>query len=921
MKRVATLMSIMLGLTLHVIAQNSIQGIVTDGTRQEVMINTAVILIKARDSMLVQAVRTGNDGRFQINKIDTGKYIVLISYANYADYTEFVYLQTAQQQIDLGKIAMTTKAHLLQEVVVRKELGAIIIKGDTTEFVADSFRLQPNASVEELLARLPGLQVDKDGNITAQGAAVKKVLVDGEEFFGDDPTLVTRNLRADMIDKVQVYEKKSDMAVATGINDGKQEKTINLQLKENSKRGMFGKISVGGGLQGYFEEQAMINFFRGKQKVSVYGTLGNTGRIGLGWQDNEKLSVQRDESVTKDNELDSWSGNYEGQGIPLAQTGGFHFNDRWSEDKQAINLNYKVGNLMIDGESNTIAQNNLPGSIIYSSTNQAFKNNIFKNKLLGEYEIKADSSTRIKVNVSGILNHKTTDNQYHVKTYDGDSSLLNTGRRQLSNSSDLGNINTMVMIERSMKKKGRKLALFLHENYINENSAGIVKAQSDFYYGVDKRDSTALLDQRKTAVSKSLYLDGKIVYTEPLSRRVVMVWNYGLSVNASNADMNAYNKSAEGFYNQPDSAFSNSYAFSQLINQGGIAFSVNSNKVHFNFGTDAGLTNWTQTNHYTGNSNQRSFVNWYPSADLTYVFRMQQSIGVYYNGTTKMPAINQVQPVLNNTDPLNVYVGNPALDPYYTNVMGIRYNTYQPLSGKYLFSNFNYSFSGNQITTNTITDLSGKNIYSYMNVGGNNRYWGYLGLGKKMDRFNANAGINLGVNGERGVNFSNGVRNILHYHNYNAEIYANQYLKDRYDVSLALNAAWNTSASSLQQQAPVNYWTGTISPALTVFLPGKLQLHTEVKYYIRQRTNIFSDNLNVLLCNAWIGKKFLKEDALLVKVSGNDLLNRNKGFNRFVGGSSMVQNSYTTVQRFFLLSVTWNFIQRTAVQNGNPSSK
>src|SRR5690606_2451490 len=163
---------------------------------------------------------------------------------------------------------------------------------------ASSFKIEPNAKVEDLLRQLPGIQVDKDGKITAQGQTVNKVLVDGEEFFGDDPTLVTKNIRGDMVDKVQLYDKKSDQAEFTGIDDGEKTKTLNIKLKADKKNGYFGKVDVGGASDGYYQGQAMFNTFKGKKKFSAYGTIANTGKTGLSWRDNSKYGSSNNIEVT-----------------------------------------------------------------------------------------------------------------------------------------------------------------------------------------------------------------------------------------------------------------------------------------------------------------------------------------------------------------------------------------------------------------------------------------------------------------------------------------------------------------------------------------------------------------------------------------------------------------------------------------------
>ena len=218
--------------------QTSIKGLVSDTSEHISLPQSSIVILQQKDSFLISFTRADTKGAFAFSHLPAGSIILKISYPGYADYvTEFEMKDSSET--NLGTIPMTLKSKLLQEVVVHGNMAAIRMKGDTLEFKADSFKLQQGATVEELLKKLPGIQVDKNGQITAQGETVKKVLVDGEEFFGDDPTLVTQNLRADMVDKVQVFDKKSDQAAFTGIDDGEKNKTINLQLKEDKKKGYF----------------------------------------------------------------------------------------------------------------------------------------------------------------------------------------------------------------------------------------------------------------------------------------------------------------------------------------------------------------------------------------------------------------------------------------------------------------------------------------------------------------------------------------------------------------------------------------------------------------------------------------------------------------------------------------------------------
>lgn len=265
------------------IAQSSsITGSVEDTINRKTLPLTSISLLRAKDSVLVHSLRSDNKGEFKITRVAKGEYVIMFTYPAYADYIEKVIVNENENK-SLGKIMLTLRSKILEEVLVKSKVTAIRLRGDTTEYTADSFKVREGASVEEMLRKLPGLQVDKDGKITAQGQEVKKVLVDGEEFFGNDPTMATKNLQASAINKVQVFDKKSDQAVFSGIDDGQKTKTINLTMKDDKKKGYFGKLELAGGAGDRWNNTLMLNSFRAKRKLSVYGIMSSTGKTGLDW--------------------------------------------------------------------------------------------------------------------------------------------------------------------------------------------------------------------------------------------------------------------------------------------------------------------------------------------------------------------------------------------------------------------------------------------------------------------------------------------------------------------------------------------------------------------------------------------------------------------------------------------------------------
>jgi len=884
---------------------SSLKGLVMDTTSHTFIPNVSVVVIRAKDSILLGFSTTDAGGAFLLTGLDTGRVIVLLSYPGYADYTDRIRIDKGS--VDLGRISLTTRVAVLQEVVVRRTVSAVRLKGDTTEYLADSFRVQAGATVEDLLKQLPGVQVDRNGKITAQGEKVKKVLVDGEEFFGDDPTLVTQNLRADMVDKVQVYNKKSDQAAFTGIDDGVRDKTINLQLKENKKKGYFGKINFGAGTGGYYENQAMVNWFRGKEKFSAYSTVSNTGKVGLGWQDNNAYNGENDQSATKDVDLDAWDGNYNGQGIPTARTGGLHYNNKWNLDKVSLNANYKVADLDVRGSNDMLSQNNLPENIYYGSSDQSFRNRIVKHKVDMSSDIKMDSGSTLRIRVAGTLSHKMTSNQFSTRTISQDSSLLNSGNRLLSDDGRHNVFDGSILWEKRLGKSGRTISVSVAENYNTNNVTGILQSANSFFGKLGGLDSLSRTDQFKDNKGLVSLFDAKITYTQPLSHAATLIANYENLTGTSSSDIRSFNKSADSLYDDFDSLYSNHYRFNRETQKGGLGLSVNRGKWKLYAGNDVGFTSLTQNDVYKESSFSRHFVNWYPHLSLDYVISLQKQIGISYEGNTQQPLVDQVQPILTNYDPLNVYIGNQQLGPAYMNTLSIHYNSYQPQTQRYLFSNFNYVFSSNQITTDTHTDSSGRNTYQYVNVGGNSRYWGYIGFGGKIPEWNASLGINVSASGSRNVNFANGLRNISGNSMSSLEGYFGTGKKGRFELQLKANAAYNTNTSSLQQNASQNYWVFVLSPNADIFLPAKFRIHSDVNYTIRQKTPAFTTNLNVFLWDAWIGKSFLKKDVLLIKVVGNDLLDQNKGVSRTMSNNFISQNSYSTIRQYFLFSVNWNF--------------
>jgi hypothetical protein len=913
--------------SLSVMAQSQygIKGTATDTASKIKLPNTSVIILNAKDSTLRAFARAGTDGSFAVTGLTKGKFILLLTYPGYADYVEHFALDSINSEHTFGNINLFLKSRLLNDVIIKGKKAAIKIKGDTTEFNASSYEIQPNDKVEDLLKQLPGIQVDKDGKITAQGQTVNKVLVDGEEFFGDDPTLVTKNIRADMVDKLQLYDKKSDQAAFTGIDDGKKTKVIDIKLKDNKKVGSFGKADLGAGTDGYYQGQLLFNTFKAKQKISAYGTLANTGKMGMGWQDSQKYGGGGDMEVDGDmimfnmsqDDLESWDGRFNGEGKPVARAGGAHYDNKWDDDKQSINTNYKIGSLDVEGTKNILTQNNLPTGTFNTNSDQSFNNSIFRQKLDATYQVKLDTTSNLKLTADGTGKNSKTNNNYVTTNTRGNDVLLNNQTRSLTNDADQQLFNASALYTKKLKKVGRTFSASFKEAYNHSDAHGYLKSGINFYNDQGQLDSTQKIDQYKTNNITSNVITTNFTYTEPFTKAFSAIVNYGFGFDNSTADRKSFNQSGAGLYTDLDPSLSNNYKLNQISNQGGIIFNYKKKKSLVNFGSRVAAVSFDQTNEYTNVDFKRNFVNWMPQATYQYKFSTSASFRVEYNGKTTQPTIDQIQPLRVNTDPLNIVLGNPLLKPSFQNQVNVSYNSYKVLSESSLYLYGSYSATSSAIVYSTVTDSAGKTTNQAINLHNKQpkNFYLYAGYGQKIIG-GFNAGLNFNINGNNSYNYTNSELNASKSVTYTGTVYLSKYKQKKYNFSIEAGPNYTISKTSLQSQLNNNGSGLTGRASASVYLPWKIQINSDVNYEYRAKTESFDTDFKRTLLNASISKAFLKQDNLKLVVSGNDLLNQNTGFNRQAFANQITQTNYTTIKRYIMFSIVYDFSKM-----GGPTTK
>ena len=905
------------GLCLYATAQAqgpSVKGIIKDTAENKTLQHAVVSLLQKKDSTLAHFTRTNETGQFQFTGVKPGKYVLLVTFPRFADFADEV--DVKETEMDLGNVALTLKSTLLKEVIVRSG-SAVRIKGDTTEFTADSFVVKEGATVEDLLRMLPGFQVNSKGEVVAQGKRVEKVLVDGEEFFGDDPTMATQNIASKAVDKVQVFDTKTEQQQLTGMTTGNEGKTINIKLKENSKKGAFGKFHAGTDFQDYLDAKGIYNKFVGKKKISLYATKSNINTGSLNWEDRQKLGIENDfeydeingyyYSFGSDDGFNDWSL----RGLPNSYTAGGLFINKWNEDKHSVNGSYRYNRMGTENVGSTYTQNILPNTVNYRNmftTSQGFNQ---QHALNGKYEWKIDSLASLKFTTSGIYKTSDLDDETNSEFLNSIRALVNKSNQIRQNHTERWQQDHQLVYRQMFNKKNRLLLTTLRFGLIEDEQMGMNKTRTEFYQD-GALDSLDLIDQMRQFTGQSKTLGIKTTFSEPLSSKLNLVIDLSHNRNLSESYRNTFNKSNNGKYEVLDPLYSNNFDLNAYSNSGSAIMRFMDKKVRASFGTGLSAVQLKLNNLDNKQKNTYDFLNFTPQAQIGYTFKPQTNLSFNYRGTTRQPSINQLQPLRDNNDPLYEFRGNPNLKVGFNHNLSINFNQYKVLSGRGIWLSFSYNILDNAIANYTIFDtVRGKQIYSPVNVNGNRSWnlwsnWDKDRGEKKMSygvQLYANGGVNNTIIEQKGV----AVTNQTTYGNYNFTITTGYRVNEKVNFSLRPTLGYNVSNSSLQPNLNNNFFTYGGGIEGFVMLPGKIEFTSNVQFDLRQKLPAFPINTNITTWNATIGRKVLKDKSGKIMIVANDILDQNKGFNRIINTNVIQEERYNRISRYFLLKFEWSF--------------
>lgn len=909
MKKNVFLLCIVLALTVPALAQRIVvNGKVADTLEKKAVQHAVVAILDKKDSTLLSFTRTHSSGEFSLEIENRESVILLITSPGFADFTDQVKIKSPS--LELGTIALTQKAQLLEEVVVRG-VQAIRIKGDTTEYLADSFTVRDGATVEELLKVLPGFQVDAKGNITAHGQKVQKVLVDGEEFFGDDPTMATQNIGAKAVDKVQVFDSKSEQQKLTGINNGSDGKTINIQLKADKKKGAFGKIYAGTDFDKYDDAKALYNNFVGKRKISVYGTKSKVNTGSLDGNEKGKLGIEDDyeyDEITgifnsnTDNEFDQ--GN--NRGLPDSYTAGALYINKWNQDKHGINGSYRYNRLETNNIATTLTQNILADSITYTNNNEKSEALMQQHALNGKYEWKPDSLTSFRIISAGKYkfgnSYKTSKSEY----LNDDGLFINQNERTNTFNSTKRDLDNQLMYSQLFKKKKRQLIATVRFGLTDNDQDGFLYARTKFFENGEINNDT-LTDQQKNINNYSRSLGTKITYSEPITNKLSIVGSYSFNTTSSLSNYNTFNKSDDGKYNFRDSLFSNNFDMNAVSHSGTAILRYDTKKVRISAGSGISDISFKLLNLAKNTVNNYKFLNHTPVVFFNYAPKQYSSFTFRYNGNTTQPAIDQLQPLRNNNDPLNIFVGNPDLKVGFRHKYTLGYMSYKVLKSQYIYSEFNYMVNRNAVVFENSINEKGLRIYRPINVNGNNNWYGniYYGIGqgdRKLSHF-----AHFSASGGNNVAFINNNRSNNRFLNTSAGYSLSYDIRDKFGLRIEPKIGYNKSRSSIQALVKNNYFTYGGNGNLFIMLPLKLEFNTNINVDLRQKIAAFERNNNIVIWNTELGRKVFKDKSGKIILQGFDILNQNRGYTRNINSNFVSDEYYSQINRYFMLKFEWSF--------------
>ena len=900
----------------------TIEGTIMDSIIKRTLTSATVSLAKAKDSALISFTRANDDGFFQIKNVAPGKYLLSVSYVGYQHLWLGIKVG-ATEKLSLGNIYLAD-ASQMSTVTVTARRPPVVINGDSIEFNSENFKTVPNAVVEDMLKKMPGIEVDKAGAITVNGKSVTKVYVNGKEFFTGDPKMATKNLPADAVDKIQVYDRKSDQAMFTGIDDGNEETAINIKTKKDRKQSTFGKVNASAGVPGRFDSQSNINRINNDEQFSVIGTANNTNRQAFNNGDVSNFSGGGGGGRGGGGVTINFSGGGGGsdantQGVANTYSLGGNYSNVLNASKMDFNVNANASDIERNNISNSYTQNLTPGNLFNRSSASNSISRSQQVRLGMTIDNKVSESFSYKYTPSISSQHNTSNGISSSTTMLPDGTLTNATNSTTSNITDAFNVSNTLLLRKKLEKKGRTISSTLTQGFNNSSSNGSQFTDQLFYTaGIKTKDS--LLDQKNNRKGITQTYSVNLVYTEPIGKKSLLEFNAFVNLNIGSTSKKVYDKNGGmGLYDALNNRLTNEYSSEYTYSGGGMNYRLNQKKYNFSTGFSLQDAYLNGENTSAKTKIRHDFKDILPSAVFVYNFSQTQNFRFNYRTSTNQPSLTQLQPVLDQSNINNQTIGNPDLKRSYTNNLSISYFSTKVLAQRNFFALLNAQFINNSIV-NYDSVLPSRVILSKpVNVNGAYRINGTMnyGFGIKQIYSRFNFGINGGINNN--ISYSNGLLNTTLIKSFGPSFTYTYALDEVMDINLTARHSYSTTSNKLNTALNTNYVTRVYGADVTNYLPFEMVINQSLNYTINEG-RAPGYNTSVPIWNASISKFFMKNKRAELKISAFDILNKNVGVSRNVSQNQIVDQSYNVINQYFLIGFTYS-LQKSGLAGGTVSGQ
>jgi hypothetical protein len=864
----------------------------------------AAISILRLDSSLLRFARAEQDGNWIIRGVPPGTYILFISYPQYAEYYMLVNIRDSSAAY-LGTVIMQARSELLQSVSVVAKPYTQRMRSDTLVFGTSNLKLKLSATVEDLLSRLPGLFIDATGKITYNGEKIERLLVDGEDIFQSDPTMVTRNFDASKIAEVEVLNGKSDQTIFTGLDNGVRTKTINLVMKQSVKDGYFGKIEAAGNTAGYYNGNGMLAGFWGKEQFTAIGQASNTGTVGFSNEAGGSTASIDYSNITPD-PLNTSAGI----GIPQFISGALHYANSWNGTQNHIMSNYQYSHYLTEPLTTVRILQRQSYSIYRQQQYNNSSNHQDQHWIYGTYDWMPDQRSGIKLEFN--LKNALCTNQFtQIGRSTFNDTLVNTSQRYIQDKTHEQNVSSNLAWRIQVGKRSERMfSANIGFEQLDNTVMGYVQSTNQFYHTDGSADTTESIDQRKTLSSHSLAKGGGLTYTEPIGRRARVGLGYGLQIIQDQPMQNTFDR-GDGSYQKMVDSLSSKFQTRTINNNASLSLQGNLNHLSYSLGNDWIWYDYRQSNASEDSESHYRFVSMAPRLNFTLTPNPELNVGLYYYALALMPSNTQLQPIINNSDPLHIVIGNPGLHPGTSQNFRL---DFRRLKALITTISLNFSITSNSISTKTITDSLGRQITQSVNVNGAQTAGLNVSLNKIVAQFNA--GFHALLNYARVVNYVNADLN--HSDNYlaGAGITLNRYVANAYAVRLNTQFTYVDSRTSVNPGAIVQYWSQNHSGSLGILFIRRFEINTNAVYTWQQSINHFSGNTSVLLWNASAVRNLL-DGKLRLQFQINNLMDKNIGVGRTNIENITTETSTNIMGRYFMLSLTYRFNKQAPKKTAN----